>query len=258
MERTVREVGRLDVLVNNAGVEFGGTFFEVTPEVWDIHLEVNLRAMFFTTQAAARHMKHHGGGAVVNIASVQGAIFNPRYIPYTVSKSGVRGLTSVLAVALAPHRIRVNAVAPGWCNTAMNKLVGDDGPDSPHFRERLRLIPLSRIGEPEDMAEAVIFLASARSGVHDRADDHRRRRSHPGGPPQAERRRVGVHSRPRAGSRPALVPGLDPPGHMELAFIGLLVGLVQHPDPAGGPDAPIHHPGPLRLRGRGGRRPGGS
>jgi NAD(P)-dependent dehydrogenase (short-subunit alcohol dehydrogenase family) len=163
VERTVREVGRLDVLVNNAGVEFGGTFFEVTPEVWDAHLEVNLRAMFFTTQAATRYMKDHGGGAVVNIASVQGAIFSPRYIPYTVSKSGVRGLTSVLAVALAPHGIRVNAVAPGWCNTAMNKVAGEDGPDSPRFRERLRLIPLSRIGEPEDMAEAVVFLASPRA-----------------------------------------------------------------------------------------------
>jgi NAD(P)-dependent dehydrogenase (short-subunit alcohol dehydrogenase family) len=163
VERTIRELGRLDVLVNNAGVEFGGTFFEVTPEVWDAHLEVNLRAMFFTTQAAARHMKDHGGGTVVNIASVQGVIFSPRYIPYTVSKSGVRGLTSVLAVALAPHGIRVNAVAPGWCNTAMNKLGGTAGPESPQFRERLRLIPLHRIGEPEEMAEAVAFLAGPRS-----------------------------------------------------------------------------------------------
>lgn len=159
VDRTVRELGGLDVLVNNAGVEFGETFFEVTRETWDAHLNVNLRAMFFTTQAAAGWMKDHGGGAVVNIASVQGAVFSPRYIPYTVSKSGVRGLTSVLAVALAPLGIRVNAVAPGWCNTAMNKLV----PDSPAVKERLRLIPLHRIGEPEEVAEAVLFLASART-----------------------------------------------------------------------------------------------
>jgi 3-oxoacyl-[acyl-carrier protein] reductase len=124
-----------------------------------VHLNVNLRAMFFTSQAAARWMKDHGGGAVVNIASVQGAVFNARYIPYTVSKSGVRGLTAALAVALAPHGIRVNAVAPGWCNTAMNKLT----PDSPAVQERLRLIPLHRIGEPEEMAEAVLFLASPRA-----------------------------------------------------------------------------------------------
>jgi NAD(P)-dependent dehydrogenase (short-subunit alcohol dehydrogenase family) len=159
VDRTVRELDRLDVLVNNAGVEFGGTFFEVTREIWDVHLNVNLRAMFFTTQAAARWMKDHGGGAVVNIASIQGAVFSARYIPYTVSKSGVRGLTAALAVALAPYRIRVNAVAPGWCNTAMNKAAGDPATAT----ERLRLIPLNRIGEPEDMADAVLFLASPRA-----------------------------------------------------------------------------------------------
>jgi glucose 1-dehydrogenase len=155
-EQTVRALGRLDVLVNNAGVEFGEEFFDVTPETWDTHLNVNLRAMFFTTQAAAAWMKDHGGGAVVNIASIQGAIFSPRYIPYTVSKTGVRGLTSVLAVALAPHGIRVNAVAPGWCNTAMNKAAGDPAV----MHERLKFIPLHRIGEPQDMADAVLFLAS--------------------------------------------------------------------------------------------------
>jgi NAD(P)-dependent dehydrogenase (short-subunit alcohol dehydrogenase family) len=159
VDHTVRELGRVDVLVNNAGVEFGGTFFEVTQETWDIHLNVNLRAMFFATQAAARWMKDHGGGAVVNIASVQGAVFSARYVPYTVSKSGVRGLTSALAVALAPCGIRVNAVAPGWCNTAMNKLA----PDSSAVHERLKLIPLHRIGEPGEIAEAVLFLASPRA-----------------------------------------------------------------------------------------------
>jgi|SRR5436309_5040999 len=159
IEHTVRELGRLDVLVNDAGVEFGEPFFEVTQATWDSHLNVNLRAMFFTTQAAARWMKDHGGGAVVNIASVQGAVFSPRFIPYTVSKSGVRGLTSVLAVALAPHRIRVNAVAPGWCNTAMNKVAAD----ATLVQERLKLIPLHRIGEPEEMVEAVLFLASSRA-----------------------------------------------------------------------------------------------
>ena len=148
--RTIDALGRLDILVNNAGVEFGGTFFDVTPEVWDAHLDINLRAMFFATQAAARHMKDHGGGAVVNIASIQGAIFSPRFIPYTVSKSGVRGLTAATAAALAPHGIRVNAVAPGWCNTAMNKSAGDPAA----MTDRLRFIPLSRIGEPAESIAA--------------------------------------------------------------------------------------------------------
>ena len=156
----VERFGRIDVLVNNAGVEFGGTFFEVTPQVWDRHLNINLRAMFFTTQQAAAWMKDNGGGTVVNIASVQGAIFSPRYIPYTASKAGVRGLTSAMAVALAPYGIRVNAVAPGWTNTAMNKLAADDA----NAEDRMRLIPLRRIGQPTDIAEAVLYLASPQSG----------------------------------------------------------------------------------------------
>jgi NAD(P)-dependent dehydrogenase (short-subunit alcohol dehydrogenase family) len=157
---TLERFGRVDVLVNDAGVEFGGTFFEVTPEVWDRHLNINLRAMFFTSQSAAAWMKDNGGGAIVNIASVQGAIFSARYIPYTASKAGVRGLTSAMAVALAPHGIRVNAVAPGWTNTAMNKLAPGD---EDAMQERLRLIPLQRIGQPADIAEGVLYLASARA-----------------------------------------------------------------------------------------------
>jgi NAD(P)-dependent dehydrogenase (short-subunit alcohol dehydrogenase family) len=156
MEQAVGRFGGVHILVNNAGVEFGGTFFEVTGEVWDAHMDVNLRAMFFTTQAAARWMKDHSGGAVVNIASVQGAIFSGRYIPYTASKSGVRGLTAAMAVALAPYGVRVNAVAPGWCETAMNKIVGE--PEA--VVSRLKLIPLGRIGQPADIASAVAFLAS--------------------------------------------------------------------------------------------------
>jgi NAD(P)-dependent dehydrogenase (short-subunit alcohol dehydrogenase family) len=156
---TLERFGRLDVLVNNAGVEFGGTFFDVTPEVWDRHLNINLRAMFFTSQHAAAWMKDNGGGAIVNIASVQGAIFSPRYIPYTASKAGVRGLTSAMAVALAPHGIRVNAVAPGWTNTAMNKLADNEE----GMKERLRLIPLQRIGQPADIAEGVLYLASVQA-----------------------------------------------------------------------------------------------
>jgi NAD(P)-dependent dehydrogenase (short-subunit alcohol dehydrogenase family) len=159
VRQSIDSFGKLDILVNNAGVEFGGTFFEVTPEAWDRHFAINLRAMFFATQHAAAWMKDHGGGAVVNIASVQGAIFSPRYIPYTASKAGVRGLTSVMAVALAPHAIRVNAVAPGWTNTAMNKI----GPADAAAPERLRLIPLRRIAEPTDIADAVLYLASVQA-----------------------------------------------------------------------------------------------
>lgn len=151
---TVGELGGIGIVVNCAGIEYGGTFFEVTPEVWDAHCDINLRAMFFTMQAAARHMKETGG-SIVNIASVQGAIFSPRYVPYTATKAGVRGLTSAAAVALAPYGIRVNAVAPGWTDTAMNKIAGD----AAAIAQRLNVIPLGRAGTPDDMAEAVAFLA---------------------------------------------------------------------------------------------------
>jgi NAD(P)-dependent dehydrogenase (short-subunit alcohol dehydrogenase family) len=156
IEHTIAKLGAVNVLVNNAGVEFGGGFFDVTQEVWDTHLNINLRAMFFTTQAAARWMAANGGGAVVNIASIQGQIFTATFIPYTVSKAGVRGLTGAMAVALAPHDIRVNAVAPGWTATSMNKIAGD--PDA--IEQRLRMIPLHRIGQPENIADTVFFLAS--------------------------------------------------------------------------------------------------
>lgn len=159
VDRAVAGLGGAHILVNNAGVEFGGAFFEVTREVWDAHMEINLRAAFFATQAAARWMKDHGGGAVVNIASVQGAIFSGRYVPYTTSKSGVRGLTASMAVALALHGVRVNAVAPGWCQTSMNKIAGE--PEA--IAARMSLIPLGRIGQPLDMAQAVAYLASDRA-----------------------------------------------------------------------------------------------
>jgi NAD(P)-dependent dehydrogenase (short-subunit alcohol dehydrogenase family) len=156
INRTLKMFGQLDILVNNAGVEFGGTFFEITPAVWDAHFDINLRAMFFLTQAAAARMREQAGGAVVNVASVQGAIFSGRFVPYTASKSGVRGLTASSAVALAPYKIRVNAVAPGWCDTAMNKIAAD--PEA--IASRLALVPLGRVGQPFDIARAVTFLVS--------------------------------------------------------------------------------------------------
>jgi NAD(P)-dependent dehydrogenase (short-subunit alcohol dehydrogenase family) len=161
VRETVTRLGRIDILVNNAGVEFGGAFFEVTPEEWDRHLNINLRAGFFVTQEVAAWMKDHGGGVVVNIASQEGGlVFSPRFIPYSASKAGVRGMTGAMAAALAPHGIRVNAVAPGWTNTSMSKA----GADPLEKAMRLRQIPLNRAGEPSDIAEAVLYLASPQAG----------------------------------------------------------------------------------------------
>jgi 3-oxoacyl-[acyl-carrier protein] reductase len=155
----VETLGGAHILVNNAGVEFGGGVFDVTPEVWDAHLDINLRAAFFAAQAASLWMRDHGGGAIVNVASIQGGVFSGRFVPYTTSKAGVRGLTGSLAVALSPYGIRVNAVAPGWTDTAMNHA----GDDRAEIAARLAQIPLGRIGRPEDTAEAVAFLAGPRA-----------------------------------------------------------------------------------------------
>jgi NAD(P)-dependent dehydrogenase (short-subunit alcohol dehydrogenase family) len=154
-----RETGRLDILVNNAGIEFCGDVFDVTPDIWDTHHDVNLRAAFFMTQAVARWMRAHGGGHVINIASIEGATFSGRFIPYAATKSGIRGMNAALSVALARFGIRVNAVAPGHCETEMNKLSGD----ATALQRRLESIPLGRMGLPRDVADAVLFLASSRA-----------------------------------------------------------------------------------------------
>lgn len=160
VQAAVRLLGGAHILVNNAGVEFGGGVFDVTPDVWDAHLDINLRAAFFAAQAAAAWMRDNGGGAIVNVASIQGGVFSGRFVPYTTSKAGLRGLTGSLAVALSPWGIRVNAVAPGWTDTAMNHAAGDQVETA----ARLAQIPLGRVGRPEDTAEAVAFLAGPRAG----------------------------------------------------------------------------------------------
>jgi NAD(P)-dependent dehydrogenase (short-subunit alcohol dehydrogenase family) len=160
VQAAVGVLGGAHILVNNAGVEFGGGVFDVTPDVWDAHLDINLRAAFFMAQAAAAWMRDNGGGAIVNVASIQGGVFSGRFVPYTTSKAGLRGLTGSLAVALSPWGIRVNAVAPGWTDTAMNHAAGDPVETA----ARLAQIPLGRVGRPEDTADAVAFLASPRAG----------------------------------------------------------------------------------------------
>ena len=153
---TLERHGRIDVLVNAAGVIAQDDAAWIEDGIWSRQHETNLAGTMRTMRAVLPHMLSHGGGAVVNIASIQGQIFTATFIPYTVSKAGVRGLTGALAVALAPHNIRVNAVAPGWTATSMNKVA-----DDPNATEkRLQMIPLRRIGQPENIADTVFFLAS--------------------------------------------------------------------------------------------------
>ena len=153
---TVRRFGRLDLLVNNAGIFFRTPLAETTPAQWDRLLGVNLRGPFLLSQAAARVMAR-SGGRIVNIGDVGGVRAWPSYIPYCVSKAGLLMLTRALALALAP-RIQVNCVAPGAV------LLPEGFPE--HLRRRLRReVPMGREGDPTDVASAVLFFATAPSYI---------------------------------------------------------------------------------------------
>ena len=163
VERFVAEahdfLGGLDVLVNNAGVLKRTPFLEITEDEWDTILDVNLKGYFLVGQAVARRVVEAGTpGAVVNVSSAGQAVAAPNLTHYCVSKAGVEMLTKQMALELAPHRIRVNAVAPGLIETDMNR--GDIAQEA--FREgRLARIPLREIGAPGDVVGAVVFLASS-------------------------------------------------------------------------------------------------
>jgi glucose 1-dehydrogenase len=159
---TVKLHGALDVLVNNAGISVAKDFFEITEADYDKVLDVNLKGAFFMLQRAAREMVAQVAagrkpGAIVNMSSVNDTLAIPAISPYSVSKGGVRQLTTVTALALAPHGIRVNAVGPGSINTDMLKTVLTD---KAAMNRILSRTPLGRIGEPSEIANVVAFLAS--------------------------------------------------------------------------------------------------
>jgi len=157
VDTTVELLGGLDVLVNNAGTCYHGASFDVTDEEWSSVFDLNVRALFVLSRAAARHMKDHGGGAVVNIGSMSGAIVNrPQWQPaYNASKAAVHHLTRSLAAEWAEHGIRVNAVAPGYVKTEMAPV------DRPELRRFwIEDAPQQRYAMPEEIAPSVVFLAS--------------------------------------------------------------------------------------------------
>jgi len=158
VDAVVAAYGRLDLLVNNAGVNIPQGIFDVDEASWDTVLDTNLKSTVFASQAAARHMVRQGdGGAIINIASQAGIVGIEDRSAYCASKGGQVLLTKVLAIELASHNITVNAVAPTFIATELTRGTLDD----PEKRERvLARIPLRRMGEPADVAAAVIYLAS--------------------------------------------------------------------------------------------------
>jgi 2-deoxy-D-gluconate 3-dehydrogenase len=157
VERTIAELGGLDILVNNAGTIRRADALEFSEEDWDAVIDTNLKSVFFLCQAAARHMVTKGRGKIINIASMlsfQGGIRVPSY---TASKSGLAGLTRLLANEWAARGICVNAIAPGYIATNNTAALQSDEVRNRQIIER---IPLGRWGKPSDLAGAVVFLAS--------------------------------------------------------------------------------------------------
>jgi len=152
----VKELGPPDVVMNNAGVFPRAEFLELDEREWDHVLGVNLKGSFLCAQAAARAMVAAGRpGAIVNLASsaVRG---DARGVHYSASKAGIIGLTRAMALALAPHRVRVNAIAPGTTDTAQPRY----GNTEAQLLERAKLIPLGRMAQPDEIARVAVFLAS--------------------------------------------------------------------------------------------------
>ena len=150
--------GRIDVLVNNAGIFKAADFLDVTEDDFDEVLRVNLKGAFLMGQAVARTMRDTGGGSILNMSSVNGVLAIPNIASYNVSKGGINQLTRVMALALAEHGIRVNAVAPGTIATelaARAVLTSDAARDN-----ILSRTPMRRLGEPDEVADVVAWLAS--------------------------------------------------------------------------------------------------
>ena len=154
----IEAFGRLDILVNNAGILRREKALEFSEKDWDDVMNVNLKSLFFLSQAAARQfVAQESGGKIINIASLlsfQGGILVPSY---TASKSGVMGLTRLLACEWAPHRINVNAIAPGYMATRVTRPLQEDPVRNRQILER---IPAGRWGDPKDLKGTVVFLAS--------------------------------------------------------------------------------------------------
>jgi 3alpha(or 20beta)-hydroxysteroid dehydrogenase len=155
VSRVLERYGRLDVLVNNAGVWHTGGLFDTSPEDYRRVVEINQTGVFLGMRAAAPAMRHQGSGSIINISSSAGLRGDGRIHAYVASKWAVRGMTKAAALELAPYGVRVNSVHPGLIQTPMSATEFEPGKPDPG-----RNVPMRRVGQPEEVAELVCFLAS--------------------------------------------------------------------------------------------------
>jgi NAD(P)-dependent dehydrogenase (short-subunit alcohol dehydrogenase family) len=157
VERIVKEYGKLDILVNAAGLNIRGNSFDYGPEDWDKVHDINTRGLFFMSQAAGRVMRDNGYGKIINIASMASEIGMPFIVAYGSSKGGVRQITQGLAVEWAKCGIRVNAIEPGWFRTELTEPLFSNKEWVAKVENR---VPMGRAGRPEEIGGTVAFLAS--------------------------------------------------------------------------------------------------
>ncbi|WP_441294194.1 glucose 1-dehydrogenase [Bacillus sp. FJAT-27225] len=150
VEKTVRQFGKIDILINNAGISSFGSFFELTVEEWDEVINTNLRSVFLCSQAVARVMKDKGGGKIINIASTRAFMSEPDTEAYSASKGGIVALTHALARTLGVYGITVNSISPGWIETSNYQALSE--------RDHNQHVS-GRVGKPEDIARACLFLS---------------------------------------------------------------------------------------------------
>ena len=155
VERAIARFGQLDILVNNAGIARDQLLLRLKQGDWDAVLATNLTGAYLCSQAALRPMLKRGGGRIINITSIVGETGNAGQANYAASKAGLIGFTKALALEVASRQITVNAVAPGLIETEMTRAISDGARETWEAR-----VPLRRMGQPEDVASAVVFLAS--------------------------------------------------------------------------------------------------
>ena len=176
VDTAVKAFGRLDIMVNNAGIETRTGVLDTTEQQYDRVMDINLKSAFFGTQIAARQMMQQGdGGRIINVTSVHEDWPMPGNTPYCLSKGGMRMLTRTAGIELAPHGILVTGVGPGAVDTPIN---ASTAADPAKMKTLNAAIPIGRMAKPEEIGSVVAFLAGEGRELPDRHDDLRRRRDH--------------------------------------------------------------------------------